>query len=208
LARVLSTDGTWRDGKAAPRLLDERLRGLPGDYVTRDPDRPDAIHDIDLEAQPHVIEEIVKDRVKAESATEQTTFTGHLDKLWAPGIGEKARVTQWFVDVTRTRVGLNLAKNRVQDVIEGKFDALWHLEFPDEWNVNEYGLRKGQQPHKRMRLKHLREIDTTIDILNPIPRSIQKALAERGVQVPNTDLRSVMEQIEKTERGSRLWLPT
>jgi hypothetical protein len=208
LARALSTDGTWRDGKAAPRLLDERLRGLPADFVTQDPDRPDAVHAIDLEAQPHAAEEIVADRVKAEKAQpKDLTLKEQIEKLWAPGVGERGPVTQWFVDIVRARVGMALAREMVTAVVYGDAPAFWHLDFPDPRNVNEYGLQKGKPPHKSARAKHLRDIETTIDLLDPIPRSIRKALEERGVPLPNTDLRGVMRSLEQAKDTTRLWLP-
>lgn len=195
----------WTPGKAAPKLLPEHMRRLPGELVAGDIDDEARVHELDA---PHVFRSIVKDfgkTVDAPSAKPDTPSDA-AKKLWAPGPGERGPVTQWFVDVARMRVLIQrtyTALDRLAAGLEPDL-SLCHLRFPDARNVNEYVMAPGPQPHKRMLGKHERELELEVDIMRP-PRKVVAMLKERGVTFdPVKALHDATEEAKRIEEGSRL----
>ena len=178
--RTLTESGEWRDGAAAPRLLPEPLRKLPAEFVTTDVDDPDKAHELDA---PHVVSGVIKDYAyKDAGEREEKTPRWASKKLRAPGPGERAPVTQWYVDVARMRVLATLvgrACAQFEVGLPADLDVK-HLWFPDPRNSNEYELRSGAAPTKRERPKYLREMELDVDVCNP-PRKVLSLLKEMGV---------------------------
>lgn len=190
---TLTESGEWRDGAAAPRLLPENLRKLPGELVGADVDDPDKAHELDA---PHVVKALVKDFAKAQQEPRDDTAQKVTKKLWAPGPGERAPVRQWFVDVAKMRVIASLVNRAL-----GQFNAgvapdlsVKHLWFPNE-NVNEYELRAGNPPSRRDRPHYLRDIDLVVDVLEP-PKSICDLLRSKGIEI---DVRKALKQAEEAQ---------
>ena len=175
--RVLTESGEWRDGPASPKLLSDELRKLPGELVGNDVDDPDKAHELDA---PHVVSTIVTDFAKAQNPEKDDAKTV-VKKLWAPGPGERAPVRQWFVDVTKMRVIATLVRTWLGQFQRGHEPDLTpcHLWFEAD-NVNAYTLRMGNPPARKDRPRHLRDIDLTVDVMNP-PRSMMTEFAKRGV---------------------------
>ncbi len=194
--QVLTESGEWREGSAAPQLLREELRKLPGELITRDVDDPDRAHDLDA---PHVVSTLVKDFVKANAPEEAPkTPDGVVKKLWAPGPGERAPVRQWFVDVVKMRVIATLVRRWVSEFEDGHEPDLTpcHLWFQTD-NVNDYVLRMGNAPARKDRPRHLKDIDLVVDVMNP-PRSIMAEIKKRGVEFDPSRL------LEQTREETRL----
>lgn len=194
MKQTLTEQGEWREGAAAPRMLPDELRKLPGELVTRDVDDPDKAHDSDA---PHVVRSIVRDFAKAQ-APEPETQDKAVKKLWAPGPGERAPVRQWFVDVAKMRVIAALVNRAVDDFGAG-LDAdlsIKHLWFATD-NVNDYTLRSGNPPARRDRPKHLRDIDLVVDVIDP-PKSIVELLRAKGIDI------DIRQALKRAQEGSRL----
>ena len=160
MKRTLTESGEWREGAAAPKLLRDDLRKLPSDLIAMDIDDPDKAHELDA---PHVVAGVIRDfdaKMKAEEAPEQAPKTPRqaAAKIKAPGPGERGPVVQLYVDVARMRVLQALINEACAKYEAGlSFDlGVKHLWFPDANNVNEYSLREGPAPLKRLRPKHLR----------------------------------------------------
>lgn len=180
MKQVLGKDGQWVDGGAAPRLLPEHLRVLPGDVVATDIDDPDRAHELDA---PHIVRSLKKEHEK-QAEPEKKTAKGELGKLRAPGVGERAPVTQWFVDVAKMRVIKVLVDKAMGEVARGlspNIESQFYLWFPAN-NVNRYELRKGAPPLDRERPRWMRGIDLRVDMLSP-PKSIVRELKARGVDL-------------------------
>lgn len=196
--QTLNEAGEWRDGAAAPKLLPEELRVLPGELVGNDVDDPDKAHELDA---PHVVGSIVRDHAKAIEAAEkpakETTRTV-AKKLWAPGPGERAPVRQWFVDVTKMRVIAAMAAAALDDFNAGRVPdiGVHHLWFPTD-NVNAYELRRGNPPHRKDRPRHMRDIDLVVDVMAP-PRSILAELKKKGVEF---DLKKALQRERDAQRA-------
>lgn len=175
--------------KAGPKLLAPQLRRLPSELVTNDVDDEAKVHELDA---PHVLKGLVKDYGKKVTEPDKTR-----PKLFAPGPGERAAVTQWFVDVAKMRVLSALVNRAVDDHNAGRPVDLGvkHLWFPEN-NVNHYHLRKGNPPPNRRRPKHMREIDLVIDICEP-PRSVIKLLREQGISL---DVHAALKQANESGR--------
>ena len=187
--------GEWREGAAAPQLLPDHLRKLPGELVTKDVDDPDKAHDLDA---PHVVRTIVKDFAEGHAKEEAKTPEAVGKKLWAPGPGERAPVRQWFVDVVKMRVIAALVRRAVAAFEANRSYDLTpcHLWFPVN-NANEYMIRMGNPPPRKERPKHLRDIDLVVDVLSP-PRSIMDEFKKRGVDFDPAKL------LETAKQGDRL----
>ncbi len=178
--QVRSESGEWRDGAAAPKLLPEPLRKLPGELVTGDADDEHKVHELDA---PHIVSSLVKDFGKSLEPEKVDTAQKLAKKLWAPGPGERAPVTQWFVDVAKMRVIASLV-NRAVDQFSAGLEpdmSVKHLWFPTT-NVNEYELRSGNPPARKARPRYLWDIDLVVDVLNP-PRTIVEELKKRGIDL-------------------------
>lgn len=193
--RVLTESGEWREGGARPALLPAELRKLPGELVTKDADDPDKAHADDA---PHVVSTIVKDFARAHGdAPKDDTPEKVTKKLWAPGPGEHARVTQWFVDVVKMRVIAAQVKTWLGQFQRGKDPDLTpcHLWFRTN-NANDYVLRMGNPPPNRDRPRYMRDINLVVDVMNP-PRSIIAELHKRGVEF---DPQKLLEQTREETR--------
>ena len=179
--RQVLKDGAWVDGKAEPEGLPEHLRILPGDVVSKDVDDPNRVHQLDA---PHIVSSLAKEHHNKQLAGKKKTAGKVLKKLRAPGPGEIAPVTQWYVDVTKMRVIQQMAGLAVAQYEKGlrpDLESPVYLWFPTP-NVNQYEIRKGVPPIKRLRPKWLRDIDLRLDLLDP-PRSIVDVLKRQGIDI-------------------------
>lgn len=192
--QALTEAGEWREGAAAPRLLPEELRKLPGELVTRDVDDENKAHDLDA---PHVISNIVKDFAKAQEPEKDDTPQKVAKKLWAPGPGERAPVRQWFVDVAKMRVIAALINKASSEYARGLDPDLTpcHLWFETN-NVNDYSLRMGNPPPRCDRPRHLKDIDLVVDVTSP-PRSIVELLRAKGIDL---NIQKAMKRIDEERR--------
>jgi hypothetical protein len=189
------TESGWVEGKAGPQLIQENLRKLPGELVTKDVDDEAKAHELDA---PHVVSTIIKDFGKTLDPSRPEKPHEAAQKMWAPGPGERGPVTQWFVDVTRMRVLIQRVYSAIDRCATGLEPDLTvcHLRFPDPNNVNEYALKPGPKPHKRLLGRHERELDLEIDVDNP-PKRMVALLKSRGVDFdPKKTLREAFEGME------------
>lgn len=193
MKKARKEDGTWVEGPASPELLPKHMRAIPSDWVTKDSDDPDRIHADDAS---HIVSSLAKE--KAKHKAEKADVKAELDKLWAPGPGERAPITQWFVDVARTRVGMSWLRVVVAQLANAPIinaaevadaivageripDLEGHLIFPDPHNVNEYVFAHGVDKKKNsQKHKKLRGIDTNVTPFDP-PKRVIAVLAERGI---------------------------
>ena len=211
MVRIKYKDGKWAEGKAAPEHLPKKLRELPSEYVSKEDDNIETIHPNDLEDMPHIVDAIASERMEKDLGLldePRESDQEIINKLRAPGVGESGPVTQWFVDITRARVGLSLFRAMLERALAGREPNLevQHLWFPDYSNVNHYQLRKGRPPANALRPGHLKGIDLVVDPLSPVPWSVRQALRDRGVEMPDTDFREKWER-QRVER-SAIWTPS
>lgn len=172
--RTRAEDGTWRDGKASPKLLREDLRVLPGETVTHEWQDGDRIHEEDPD---YVAQTILEDRQIAQDKQE-AGFSGldHEGQLAdmakqiddAP-IVEAVPINQKRVDAARFRAIANLTLSAEGLAKKGEpylhLMEVQHLWFPGD-DVNKYELRPGNPPADSERPDHLYAIDLVVDPLH------------------------------------------
>jgi len=183
-------DGKWAEGKASPELLPAHLRRLPGELVTKEDESPEQIHELD---PPHIARSLTREFCEREGDEGKETADSAIKKLRAPGPGEKAPVTQWYVDVVRMRVISTLVNKAVDEIAAGldpDIESPFHLWFPEN-NANHYELRKGPAPGNRHRPKHAKHIDLDVRLLE-IPRSMQELLKAKGFDL----VEQILEQLQ------------
>lgn len=206
----------FRDGKFVKEeakgtsQIAEHLRALPGEFVAKDIDDPDHIHELD---PAHVVGDMKFD-------LEKKYLGEHVDKrdvlvmaraermkkafeVIPPG--DRAPLTQARIDAVRLRVINELIQSAHACMKRGEdYGYLMkphHIWFPEKDNVNNTELRRGNPPSDYGRPKHMRGFDILIDITN-WPRVIQERLAEYGLKMPTIEdmLAKVQEEADVDAR--------
>lgn len=182
--------------RAAPKLLREDLRTLPGELVTENVEEGDKVHELD---EPHVRRDILKDFATKASGGETP------DEAWDRKQAEKKKADaadprlehcalsrmspekrQEKIDAVRLRVmkvmaemaKVNIKKGRPVDM------SVKHLWFFDD-DLNHYGYRDGTAPHNSSRPKYLRDMKLEIDLLaGKLPETIQERWDARKMLQP------------------------
>ncbi len=160
----------WSEGKATPWLPDERLRKLPGDYVTKDINDPVRAHESD---EDYIVSNIVDDRRAAEKnpgVPKETVLPVYLT--------EDKKLSANKIDEVRLRVMLAFADTQKRIIREGgePDKRPKHVWFPED-NVNAYELRTGNAPADGERPAHLRGYDLHMDIWSgELPKTIKHRL--------------------------------
>lgn len=178
---VIGEDGKAKT-KAAPDLLPEELRKLPGELVTKDVDDPGRVHALDPE---HVRESLV---FEARESSGEAVWSGESEEppppdAKAPESDREARRNnpQLAVDIVRLRILRAWAESEAAVIERGgradmHFKYVW---FPDPGNFDRYAWRdpaKGDPPLPcdSQRPPHLRGLDLVVDLGNP--RLIEKII--------------------------------
>lgn len=177
-------DGKWQDGAAAPEQLREDLRGLPGEWVTKDDADPDRVHELD---PPHIVSALVEEQVK-KLAPEKQTLQGAVKAATVPAT-DIVPLTQARVDVVRFRVLHSLVTTALRLKQNGESAPVLvvkHLRFPTN-NVNEYELHDGPPPQDSDLNPHERTLHLAIDPLQ-WPDSIIDMLHAKGITPPDLKL--------------------
>jgi len=182
-----------QSGKSAVQLP-QHLRVLPGEFVTRDIEDPDKIHELDPD---HIVDDL-KQKLEAKyikppdpKTVKEQERKERLNAAIQPiPIGEKAPVTQPRVDAARLRVLRSFIDEAYQLMLVQQDYSVYlrphYLWFPDRDNVNEVELRMGNPPADRDRPKHLRGLELVVDV-QCWPPAIKARLAEYGVSIPSID---------------------
>jgi hypothetical protein len=167
--RVLGEDGVWRDGSAAPQLLPARLRVLPGELVTRDPDDGGRAHEID---PPHVVKHVAKgfarEEVRAVVGTPERA-RAIIARLARCPTDARVPVTQRWIDIERfhaIRGTLRGWAARLRGGEDLDTDAISHLWFAVD-DARKPSLRAGPPPPSRGRPRWLKGKRLVVDVWDP-----------------------------------------
>jgi hypothetical protein len=169
---VPNEDGFDRiERPAAPKLLTEQMRKLPGDYVTDEVAVEDRVHELD---DPHTVSTIVSERLEEELGIAQPKEE---EKKVCPPVNPDPRantLNQLRVDEIRLRVMKAVSQTQMNNMIKGRTHNLdvRHLWFPKN-DIREYELRFGNPPSDSSRPKHMRGLELHIDIMSgELPKTI------------------------------------
>lgn len=164
--QVFGEDGKLKP-KAAPELLREDLRRLPGDIVTKDIDDTDRVHELDA---PH-IRDVLAEEAREKSG--EAVWAGEMEEPPPPDAeapqtpAEAMRNNpQLAVDVVRLRILRAWAEAEAGQIANGLpadmgFCYVW---FPHAGNFDDYEAREPPVPIDRDRPKHLRGLDLVLDL--------------------------------------------
>lgn len=195
--KVLTKDGEWKQGSAAPELLAPELRSLPSEVVTKDFDDPDKVVNGD---ERHVRETIVEDWAK-KGVDHQTPWVhGRPVDIRSRLFGEDKRLTQDKVDFIRAEVVVQLERSKRYLKSKGKpMDVAKRWVIFHEDNVDDYEMVMQDPvklaPHK----EHLKGLDLVIDNKSKLANmQLASKLAERIERVYRKDL----EEIENEQQSS------
>jgi hypothetical protein len=200
--------GTFKEGKASPRLLPENLRELPGDKVTQDEDDETKAHELDPD---HIVDAIKSDLAHQELTERAPRALADPEKAKAAAIKEKLNeilefvppgysrpLNQKRIDGVRFRI-LNQLVNRAYEVFRkgGKtFPTLYHVWFPKD-DIACYELRAGTPPNRNALPSRLKRFDLVID-LEAWPQRIIDALEYAGFAMPKrVDVKTEIERLER-----------
>lgn len=179
---VRKQDGTWKEGKAAPRQDPEHMRKLPGELVTTNPADPDKIHELDA---PHVVSQLTEDFVNANADKPNQRLMPRWFEDVEPGV-RGVTLNQERIDIVRFRV----IRARIDGAIAllqqgGSTDlSVKHLWFPHN-DISVYELREGPAPQSNgERPKHLCNFSLEVDLFS-WPQRVLDALKEAGQEVPD-----------------------
>jgi hypothetical protein len=190
-------NGKWEDGAATPELLPEHMRGLPGEWLTKEEAHPNNIHTLD---PPHIVGALIDEHVKKlNDADKSETPDEAVKKLPCAQPGEVVPLSQWEIDIVRMRVLRSLVKSAIAEKKNGgspNVRAIQHLRF-EENNVNNYALHAGNPPSDQDRLPHERGFQLAIDVLH-WPERIVELLQTKGHDVPNIE--KLLEETTQEQR--------
>lgn len=186
--------------------LPQYMRALPGEFVTRDIDDPDKIHELDPE---HIVDELKQkltekyikppDPKTVKEEERKQRFQAAVQPI---PHGEKAPVTQARVDAQRLRCMKSFIDESFQMMKNGEDFSVYlkpfHLWFPDRDNVNQVELRFGNPPPDVDRPKHLRGLELVVDI-TAWPKSLTDRMAEYGIKIPSLDDMKLLAEQEKAD---------
>lgn len=169
--KTLTSDGVWREGRASPELLPERLRRLPSDYVTKEVADADRVHPLD---EDYIVDDLVRGLARQEQGLSEAID----EPLGVAKETRDFRLTQDRIDEVRLRVMRAWAQTNIKWLANDKKPDLKakHLWFPRD-DINEYQLRTGNAPPNFDRPRHLRGFDLFIDIWSlKLPGTIESRL--------------------------------
>lgn len=185
--KYVLVDGAWVEGSTGIELIEEYLRGLPADLVTKDASDPEKIHELD---PPHIREELLEEYLQPPEDDGSIA-----DKLTCiqPGeyvpFGGRGIDTLWELDVIKLRV-MNTTINKMCTAAdrgaEPDLTKHMYLWFPED-NLNHYELRKGNPPPDSERPKYLRGLDLSIKF-DVWPRRLKHRMYERGIELKDSEL--------------------
>jgi hypothetical protein len=209
--------GKFVEGKAAPWLPPEQMRGLPQNFTTRDSSDGDKVHEDD---PPHIVQALIHEQTKAEQKPKEDlpTAVKVLADSLAP-TGEVVPLNQERIDIVRFRI-IRARINRLfgdpKPEIALRDLKVDYVFFPRD-NVNAYELRAKVKRDGVEKLpwplpKHLKNFKLEIDIYN-WPESVLDGLKAIGHKPPNIQEMianarrhaSITEELQREE--SLLWSP-
>lgn len=203
--KLSEKDLTLKPGKASPKLLPWDLRQLPSEFIAKEVNEQDKIHEVDPK---HIKQKILKDRIKEIEDADQPKppEAPKLPDATLPQINQIRRVSNarpLDIDLVRMRVMracLSTEKQRVADGHAPDYGPRY-VWFPDD-NIDIYELHRGNPPPDSRRPKHLRGIDLWVDLTTPPPRVIDY-MAERGIAVDGLIIASKLMIYDKNETKNK-----
>ena len=195
MAKQVFKDGEWQEGGAAPELLRDDLRILPGELVTKEIEEDHKIHELDPEhvADTYLFEYM--ERAEGRDPDEVPRVRDErLSNTWGmPPVGEEVPFSRYnpeqnqkFIDLFRARAASVALGNLLDRLRTGKIseneECVFHIWFPSD-NLNHYERRAGNPPGESQRPKYLRGYKLHVDLNNPVPEMMAKAIAENNPEL-------------------------